>query len=89
MIIEKVLYHFISSSVVGFVVYWLISSMESQSSQEDQRGYINLMFSHRLLLPLLFAVWSHTLVFDIIEHGSLPKIAQGIHGLVAYLISLI
>jgi hypothetical protein len=74
-------YHFVSSSLVGLLAWRLMASTDSRSS-EHQSGSTSSTYWRRWGIPLLCSVWAHILVFDIIEHGEPPKIAEGISELV-------
>lgn len=79
MILEKSFYHLLSSGVVGLLVWQLMRSTQLLSSVLPQNGSIHSMYWRQLAIPLLLSVWVHVLVFDIIEHGRLPKTMTGMN----------
>jgi hypothetical protein len=79
------LYHFLSSGLaglLGLVLIRLTSSSESPAAPGGSTGWIS---SRQFLLLLVLAAWTHIFA-DVLEHGHLPRIGEGIAGLVRWLL---
>lgn len=78
------LYHFWSSGLVGLLALALMYLISSRSSQTARDGSTNSISSRQFLLLLFLSVWTHIFA-DVIEHGSLPKIIEGVNGAISAL----
>lgn len=76
--------HFFSSAFMGVLVFWWISTTGLPSLRKDHNGSTSSTYLWRLSLPLLFSVWAHIMV-DIIGHGYLPRIVEGISGMIQWM----
>jgi hypothetical protein len=83
-LVLRVFYHLWSSSLAGSLALASISLTASRSSRADRDGFTNWIYSRRFALALVFSVWTH-IGADVIEHGSAPKICEGIRGVITAL----
>ena len=80
-------YHFWSSGLAGLLGLVLIRSMSSNTPSTARDGSTGWMSSRQFLLLLVLAAWTH-IVADVIEHGHLPRIDEGLAGLLSWLLTV-
>lgn len=85
--LNAVFYHFWSSGLVGLLGLALMRSISSSTWSTDRDGSIGWMSSRQFLLLLCLAAWTH-IVADVIEHGHLPRIEEGVAGLLSWLLTV-
>lgn len=79
------LYHFSSSGLVGLLALALMRSISSSTSSTARDGSTNWISSRQFLLLLLLAAWT-SIFADVVEHGHLPRIGEGLAGLAQWLL---
>lgn len=79
------LYHFLSSGLVGLLGLALMRSTSSSTSSTAPDGSTNWISSRQFLFLLLLAVWT-SIFADVVEHGHLPRIGEGLAGLAQWLL---
>lgn len=82
---HAILFHFLSSGLVGLSGLALIYLISSSTSRTAHGGSTDWISSRQFLLLLLLAVWTAIFV-DVAEHGHLPRIGEGIAGLTRWLL---
>jgi len=87
-LLVRVAYHFLSSALVGSLALAWISSTGSRSSRPARGGFTSSISSRQWCSLLVLSVWTHIFA-DVLEHGSLPKIADGLTGALAALLGLL
>mgnify|MGYP007124914555 FL=1 len=81
-------YHFWSSGLAGLLGLVLMRSISSSKRSTAHDGSIGWMSSRQFLLLLVLAAWTH-IAADVIEHGHLPRIDEGLAGLLSWLLTVV